>query len=84
MFCPCRCKGCEKGTGNYSSVTEQTCQFDRSGSSKHRVNDEGLIKDDNKKSRLDAESADGICKTKKKLLEEVFLKAKHLIPLVLQ
>lgn len=65
MFCPCRCKGCEKGTGNYSSVSEQTCQFEHSGSSKHRANDEGLIKDDNKKSRLDAKSADGICKTKK-------------------
>ena len=65
MFCPCRCKGCEKGTGNYSSATEQTLQFGRSGSSKLRVNDEGQIKDDNKKSGLDAESADGIRKTKK-------------------
>ncbi|KAM6281161.1 myosin light chain kinase family member 4 isoform 2-T2 [Porphyrio hochstetteri] len=27
-----RCKGCEKGTGNYSSVTEQTCQSGHSGS----------------------------------------------------
>ncbi|XP_075561143.1 myosin light chain kinase family member 4 [Pelecanus crispus] len=44
-----RCKGCEKGTGNYSSVTEHTCQFEHSGSNKHRENDEGLIKDDNKR-----------------------------------
>lgn len=45
------------------------------------MNDEGLIKDDNKRSSLNAESADGICETEKKLLQEVFLKAKHLIPL---
>ncbi|KAK2524315.1 Mylk4, partial [Columba livia] len=54
-----RCKGCGKGTGNYSSVTEQTCQFEHSGSSKNQVNDEDLIKDDNKRSSLNAESADG-------------------------
>ncbi|XP_067148261.1 myosin light chain kinase family member 4 [Apteryx mantelli] len=66
-----RCKGCEKGTGNYSSVTEQTCHFEHSSSSKHRVNAEGLNKDDNKKSRLDAENADGICKTKKALTGRV-------------
>lgn len=35
------------------------------------MHDEGLVKDDNKKSRVVAESADGICKTIKNLLKEV-------------
>lgn len=39
--------------------------LNNSGSSKHGLNDGGLIKDDHKKSRIDAESADGTCKTKK-------------------
>lgn len=52
MFCPCRCKGCGKGTGNYSSVTEQTHQFERSGSSTRRVNIEGLVKDDNRAGQM--------------------------------
>lgn len=62
MFCPCRCKSCEKGTGNSSSIPGQTCQFEHSGSSEHQVHDEGLVKDDNKKSRVVAGSTDGICK----------------------
>ncbi|KAF4794122.1 myosin light chain kinase family member 4 [Turdus rufiventris] len=64
-----RCKSCEKGTGNSSSIPGQTCQFEHSSSSEHRVHDEGLVKDDNKKSRVVAESADGICKTIKKSLK---------------
>lgn len=71
MFYPCRCKSCEKGTENSSSIPGQTCQFEHSSSSEHRVHDEGLVKDDNKKSRVVAESADGICKTIKNLLKEV-------------
>ncbi|XP_074918917.1 myosin light chain kinase family member 4 isoform X2 [Chelonoidis abingdonii] len=61
-----RCKGSEKGTGSKPSGTfsqnpEQTWHR---GSSKRRVNDEGLIKADNKKSRVDAESAGDKCKRK--------------------
>ncbi|XP_074801050.1 myosin light chain kinase family member 4 isoform X2 [Natator depressus] len=64
-----RCKGSEKGTGSKPSGTfsqnpEQTCQLEHRGSSKRRVNDEGLIKADNKKSRVDAESAGDKCKRK--------------------
>ncbi|KAM9165765.1 myosin light chain kinase family member 4 isoform 2-T2 [Pangshura tecta] len=64
-----RCKGSEKGTGSkpsgtFSQNAEQICQLEHRGSSKRRVNDEGLIKADNKKSRVDAESAGDKCKHK--------------------
>ncbi|CAM4526352.1 myosin light chain kinase family member 4 [Caretta caretta] len=64
-----RCKGSEKGTGSKPSGTfsqnpEQTCQLEHRVSSKCRVHDEGLIKADNKKSRVDAESAGDKCKRK--------------------
>ncbi|XP_014462182.1 myosin light chain kinase family member 4 [Alligator mississippiensis] len=59
---PQRYKGNEKVKGKESARTdsqntEQNCQFEHSISSKLRVNEEGFMKDDNKESRVDTESA---------------------------